>query len=90
MKPLDQVCPIDAQAPNHSSKLQNIFDSRSSIFDELMRFASSVSDFRRLGKGNIRHILADIIMLMILGRIAGHVGRAGINGVRPTQRTPIT
>ena len=33
-----------------------------------MDFATSVPDFRRAGKGNIRHCLADIIMLMILGR----------------------
>ena len=78
MKPLDQVRSIDAQAPNHTSKLQNIFDSRSSIYEELIRFATSVSDFRRLDKGNIRHRLADIIMLMILGRTCGYVGRADI------------
>ena len=78
MKPLDQVHSIDTQAPNLTSKLQNIFDSRSSIYEELMRFATSVSDFRRLDKGNIRHRLADIIMLMILGRTCGHVGRADI------------
>ncbi|WP_347283140.1 ISAs1 family transposase, partial [uncultured Muribaculum sp.] len=41
-------------------------------------FASSVPDFRRLDKGNIRHRLDDIIMLMILGRMAGCIGRAEI------------
>lgn len=43
-----------------------------------MNFASSVPDFRRTGKGNIRHRMADIIMLMILGRTSGRVGRAEI------------
>lgn len=43
-----------------------------------MDFASSVPDFRRVGKGNIRHRMDDIIMLMILGRASGRVGRAEI------------
>lgn len=43
-----------------------------------MDFASSVPDFRRTGRGNIRHCLADIIMLMILGRASGHVARSEI------------
>lgn len=45
-----------------------------------MDFASSVPDFRRVGKGNIRHRMDDIIMLMILGRASGRVGRAEIIG----------
>ena len=43
-----------------------------------MKFALSVPDFRRPDKGNIRHRLADIIMLMILGRASGHVARSEI------------
>lgn len=43
-----------------------------------MDFASSVPDFRRVGKGNIRHRMDDIIMLMILGRASGRVGCAEI------------
>ena len=46
--------------------------------EELINFASSVPDFRRSHKGNIRHSLADIIMLMILGRASGHVVRSEI------------
>ena len=46
--------------------------------EELRAFASSVPDFRRLDKGNFRHSLNDIIMLMILGRMAGCIGRAEI------------
>ena len=78
MKPLDQVRSIGAYAPNHTAKVQNKIVAQRSILDELRAFASSVPDFRRIDKGNIRHRLADIIMLMILGRMAGHVRRADI------------
>ena len=78
MKPLDQVRSIKACAPDHIAKVHNKFDTRSSILEELRAFASSVPDFRRLDKGNIRHRLDDIIMLIILGRIAGCVRRADI------------
>ena len=70
MKPLDQVRSTGAYAPDHTAKLHNKFASRCSILEELRAFASSVPDFRRLDKGNIRHRLDDIIMLMILGRMA--------------------
>ena len=43
-----------------------------------MDFASAVPDFRRLSKGNIRHSLRDIIMLIILARASRCVGRADI------------
>ena len=46
--------------------------------ERLIDFASSVPDFRRSNKGNIRHRLDDIIILMILGRASGYVGRANI------------
>ena len=78
IKPLDQVRSIGAYAPNHTTKVQNKIGAPRSILDELRAFASSVPDFRRTDKGNIRHRLDDIIMLMILGRIAGHVRRADI------------
>ena len=76
--PLSQIRSNEAYAPDHTAKIHNKFETRSSIMDELRAFASSVSDFRRLDKGNFRHRLDDIIMLMILGRIAGHIGRADI------------
>lgn len=60
------------------TKLQNKSRFQGSILGELMDFASSVPDFRRVGKGNIRHRMDDIIMLMILGRASGRVGRAEI------------
>lgn len=74
----DQNLPIGEDAANHTAKIQNIRDSRCSILDGLMEFASSVPDFRRLKKGNIRHSLRDIIMLLILARTSGHVARADI------------
>ena len=64
IQPFGQVRSIEACAPNHTAKVRNKFDTRCSIFEELKTFASSVPDFRRLDKGNIRHRLDDIIMLM--------------------------
>lgn len=43
-----------------------------------MDFAASVPDFRRTDKGNIRHRLADIIMLMVFARASKFVARADI------------
>ncbi|WP_297182369.1 ISAs1 family transposase [uncultured Phocaeicola sp.] len=45
---------------------------------KLKEFSSSVPDFRRSDKGNIRHRLDDIIMLMILARASKCVGRTEI------------
>ncbi len=78
MKPLDQIRTIDAYTLNHTAKVQNGSVLQGSILSRLMDFASSVPDFRRSDKGNIRHRLADIIILMVLGRISGHVGRSAI------------
>lgn len=77
-KSLDQNGPIDANALNHTSKLENKTEFNGSILDGLMDFARSVPDFRRSDKGNIRHLLADIIILMIFARECGCVGRADI------------
>lgn len=78
IKPLDQVSSTDADVLNHTAKVSNKIETKRSIFEELRAFASSVPDFRRLDKGNLQHRLDDIIMLMILGRVAGHIGRAQI------------
>lgn len=75
---LNQRCQIGEIAPVDAAKVQNIIDSGHSIFDVLKDFAASVPDFRRLSKGNLRHKLDDIIILMILGRMSGHVSRAAI------------
>ena len=49
-----------------------------SILERLIDFAFSIPDFRRTDKGNIRHQLGDIIMLMIFARMSRCVGRADI------------
>lgn len=78
IKPLDQVGSAGVSAPGHIAKLQNKSESTCGILDKLMDFAASVPDFRRTGKGNIRHRLEDIIMLMVLARASKCVGRAEI------------
>lgn len=78
MKPLNQDFPIGNASANHTAKLQRNFDSKRSILDDLKDFANTIPDFRRLNKGNIRHSLGDIIMLMILARMSKCVGRADI------------
>ena len=44
----------------------------------LVEFAASVPDFRRTCKGNIRHKLSDMILLMVMARISGCTGRTEI------------
>ena len=78
IKPLDQVISIGANVYNHAIKVVNKFGSRDSILYKLKEFSSSVPDFRRSDKGNIRHRLDDIIMLMILARASKCVGRIEI------------
>lgn len=75
---LDQCRPSDAEPPDRTTKLQKKIEFRSSILEELVLFASSVPDFRRSGKGNLRHKLADIIVLLILARLSKCVRRADI------------
>lgn len=49
-----------------------------SILEGLWDFAFSIPDFRRTDRGNIRHELGDIIILMIFARMSRCVGRADI------------
>lgn len=77
-KPLDQDLKTGKNTANHAANLQIIFDPEYTILDSLMKFASSVADFRRLNKGNIRHSLSDILILSILARASGFVSRADI------------
>ena len=77
-KPLDQDILIGAEAHNRTTKVHNKLDPQGSIMERLINFASSVPDFRRLSKGNIRHKLRDIIILMILARASKCVGRGEI------------
>ena len=69
-KPLDQVRSTGANALNLTSKLVNKSEFNGSILERLMDFANSVPDFRRSDKGNIRHRLADIIILRDIQKIS--------------------
>ena len=66
MKPLDQRRLIDAHKLNHTAKVIKKFVPQGSILEQLMNLADSIPDFRRGDKGNFRHRLRDIIILMIL------------------------
>ncbi len=46
--------------------------------ERLLEFTTSVPDFRRTGKGNIRHKLQDVLVLIILARMSKCIGRADI------------
>ena len=63
---------VKVQRKSHSAIPQG------SILERLMDFAYSIPDFRRTDRGNIRHKLGDIIMLMIFARMSKCVGRADI------------
>lgn len=79
---LDQKISADSnKAANPSIKVQRKFHSAipgGSILEKLFDFAFSVPDFRRTNKGNIRHKLGDIIILMVFARMSRQVGRADI------------
>ncbi len=62
-------------ATNVRKKLRNSIPE-GSILEKLTDFAFSIPDFRRTDKGNIRHGLGDIIMLMIFARMSKCAGRA--------------
>lgn len=49
-----------------------------SIMKHLREFVSSVPEYRRTGKGNFKHKLEDILMLVILGRLSKCITRAEI------------
>lgn len=67
-----------ANAPTNVQRKMHCRVPKGSILERLMEFAFSIPDFRRTDKGNIRHGLGDIIMLMILARISKCSGRADI------------
>lgn len=79
---LDQKTVVDSMAAvNMTTKLQRKSHTtipEGSILEALMDFAFSIPDFRRTGKGNHRHVLADIIILIILARMSKCTGRADI------------
>ena len=51
---------------------------KGSLMEGLVEFAASIPDFRRTNKGNVRHKLSDMILLMIMARVSGCTGRAEI------------
>lgn len=77
-QPLDQTNGIAANTINHAAKVLKNSKLEGSILEKLYEFSSSIPDFRRAEKGNIRHKLSDVIMLLILGRISNCVSRAEI------------
>lgn len=77
-QPLDQAYKTVATADNHAAKITKKSQSQDCILTRLLKFALSVDDFRRPDKGNYRHKLSDIIMLLILARAAGCNARAEI------------
>ncbi len=70
---LDQKSVVDTmKAVNTSTNVQRKLHNsipEGSIMERLTDFAFSIPDFRRTGKGNHRHELGDIIILMILARL---------------------
>lgn len=65
------------EAVNTTTKLQRKSHSsipEGSILGRLMNFAFSIPDFRRIEKGNHRHKLEDIIILIILARMPEDIG----------------
>lgn len=54
------------------------FDDLLIIMNILVDFAYSVPDLRRSNKGNIRHVLGDIILLMIFARMSKCITRVEI------------
>ena len=51
---------------------------RGSIMTHLRKFVSSVPEYRRTSRGNFKHKLEDILMLVILGRLSKCITRAEI------------
>lgn len=79
---LDQKCSVSysqvANAPTNVQRNSRSAIPEGSILEKLIVFAFSVPDFRRTSKGNIRHRLGDIIILMIFARMSDKTGRADI------------
>lgn len=76
IKPLGQKRSIDTEAFNHSSELRKIIRIKGNLLTGLVYFASSEPDFRRTKKVNLRHRLADVIVLMIPARMSKCIVRA--------------
>ena len=76
---LDQKYPAGfSKAANMTAKVQRRAHTsipEGSILEGLWDFTFSIPDFRRTGRGNIRHVLGYIIILMIFARISQCDGR---------------
>lgn len=79
---LDQRLPVGAKvAANATTKVQKkslTTICEGTILERLVDFAFSVPDFRRTSKGNCRHKLGDVILLIILARMSRCSSRADI------------
>lgn len=73
MKNPNHLTMADKSALNLLAKVTNKFESEGTILSELVNFASSVPDFRRSNKGNIRHRLRDMLILIVFARASGRV-----------------
>lgn len=77
---LDQKCSVGSdKKAGTTAKVQrkpHTSIPECSILEGLWNFAFSVPDFRRTDKGNIRHALGDIIILMVFARMSQCDGRA--------------
>ena len=77
---LDQKCSVGPiKAAKFVAKVQRktlASIPEGSILKRLMDFAFSVPDCRRTDRGNIRHVLGDIIILMVFARMSKCDGRA--------------
>lgn len=56
-KSIDQDLKAGRNTANHAANLQIIFEPGYTLLNSLMKFASSVANFRRLNKGNIRRYI---------------------------------
>ncbi len=72
---LGQYRAVATNASVRTTKVTKKLKSGNSILSHLREFALSVPDFRRTDKGNIRHHLADVIILMIFARMSKCEGR---------------
>lgn len=79
---LDQKCPAAFnKAAATTAKVQRRTHTtipKGSILEGVWDFAFSIPDFRRTDRGNIRHVLGDIIILTIFARMSQCDGRADI------------
>ena len=69
---------MEAVAPTKVQKKPQFSVPEGCILEKMLNFASSVPEFRRTGKGNLRHKLGDIVMLLMLASLSKCGSRADI------------